>query len=132
MISSLQIKNIINVCLSSLMAQWQTIPLQCRRLRRCGFAPWVKQTLWRRKWQPTSVYLLGEFCGQRSLAGYSPWGHKESDKTERLNTFALSYSEHVFYHCQILIAFQIGTAWLFRLRINLQSYIIISYFNREI
>ena len=95
MISSLQIKNIIDVYLSSLMAQWQTICLQRRRLRRCEFTPWVEKTLWRRKWQPTSVYLPGEFCGQRSLAGYSPWGHKESDTTELMNTFALSYSEYV-------------------------------------
>ena len=39
---------------------------------------------WRRAWQPTPVFLPGEFHGQRSLAGYSPWGHKESDMTERL------------------------------------------------
>ena len=32
---------------------------------------------WRRKWQPTPVFLPGEFNGQRSLAGYGPWGHKE-------------------------------------------------------
>ena len=34
----------------------------------------------RRKWQPTPVFLPGEFHGQRSIAGYSPWGCKESDK----------------------------------------------------
>ena len=39
---------------------------------------------WRRKWKPTPVLLPGEFLGQRSLAGYSPRGHKESDKTESL------------------------------------------------
>ena len=39
---------------------------------------------WRRKWIHTPVSLPGEFHGQRSLAGYSPWGHKESDMTERL------------------------------------------------
>ena len=33
-------------------------------------------------WQPTPVFLPGEFHGQRSLVGYSPWGHKESDTTE--------------------------------------------------
>ena len=37
---------------------------------------------WRRKWQPTPVFLLGQFHGQRSQAGYSPWGHKESGMTE--------------------------------------------------
>ena len=40
---------------------------------------------WRRKWQPTPVLLPGKSHGQRSLEGYSPWGHKESDTTERLN-----------------------------------------------
>ena len=37
---------------------------------------------WRRKWQPTPVFLPGGSYGQRSLAGYSPWGHKESDWAE--------------------------------------------------
>ena len=36
---------------------------------------------WRRKWQPTPVFLPGEFHGRRSLAGYSPWGCKEPDTT---------------------------------------------------
>ena len=35
-------------------------------------------------WQPTAVFSPGEFRGQRSLAGYSPRGHKESDTTARL------------------------------------------------
>ena len=39
---------------------------------------------WRRKWQPTPVFLPGEPHGQRSLAGYSPWTHKELDMTEQL------------------------------------------------
>ena len=36
--------------------------------------------------EPTPVFLPGKFHGQRSLAGYSPWGHKESDMTETLST----------------------------------------------
>ena len=40
---------------------------------------------WRRKWQPTPVVLPGKSHGQRSLVGYSPWGRKESDTTERLH-----------------------------------------------
>ena len=40
---------------------------------------------WRREWQPTPVFLPGESHGQRSLAGYSPWGCRESDMAERLN-----------------------------------------------
>ena len=41
---------------------------------------------WRRKWQPTPVFLPGEFHGQRNLVGYSPWDHKELDITEWLST----------------------------------------------
>ena len=41
---------------------------------------------WSRKWQLTPVFLPGESQGQRSVAGYSPWGRKESDTTERLST----------------------------------------------
>ena len=48
----------------------------CRRPR---FHSWVRTISWRRKWQPTPVFLPEEFHGQRSLAGYSPRGHKESD-----------------------------------------------------
>ena len=55
---------------------------QCRRHKRSWFHPWVGKVLWRRKWQPTPIFLPGESHGQRSLAGYSPWGHKESDTTE--------------------------------------------------
>ena len=44
--------------------------------------PWVREIPWRRPWQPTPVFLPGESHGQRSLVGYSPLGHKESDTTE--------------------------------------------------
>ena len=57
------------------------ISLQCRRL---GFDPWVGKVPWRREWPPTPVFLPRESHGQRSLAGYSPWGCKESDTTEQL------------------------------------------------
>ena len=40
---------------------------------------------WRRKWQPTPVFLPWKFHGLRSLVGYSPWGRKESDTTEQLH-----------------------------------------------
>ena len=54
-----------------------------------GFNPWVGKIPWSRKWQHTLVFLPGKFHGQKSLAGYSPWDHKESDVTEQL-TLALS------------------------------------------
>ena len=50
-----------------------------------GFDPWVGKIPWRRKWQSTTVLLPEKSHGQRTLVGYSPWGHKESDTTERLH-----------------------------------------------
>ena len=47
-----------------------------------GFDPWVRKIPWRRRWQPTPVFLPGKSHGQRSLVGYSPWGCKESNTTE--------------------------------------------------
>ena len=49
-----------------------------------GSVPQVRKIPWRRAWQPTPVFLPGEFRGQKSLVDYSPWGHKESDMTEQL------------------------------------------------
>ena len=46
-----------------------------------GSDPWVGKIPWRKSWQPTPVFLPGEFHGQGSLKDYSPWGHKESDMT---------------------------------------------------
>ena len=54
----------------------------CRRFKRCGFDSRVGKIPWRRAWQPTPVFLPGESNGQRSLEGYSLWGHKKSDMTE--------------------------------------------------
>ena len=59
---------------------------QCRRRKRPGFDPWVRKIPWRRKWQPTLVFLPGESHGQRSLMGYSPRGCKDSDTTECAHT----------------------------------------------
>ena len=59
-----------------------------------GFDPWVGKIPWRRKWQPTPVLLPGESHGGRSLVGYSPWSHKESDTTDRLHFhFSLPWSQ---------------------------------------
>ena len=55
---------------------------QCRKHR---FNSWVETIPWRRKWHPPPVFLPWKFHRQRTLAGYSPWGHKESDTTEQLN-----------------------------------------------
>ena len=57
------------------------ICLQCGRPR---FDSWIGKIPWRREWVPTPVFLSREFHGQRSLAGYSPHGCKESEMTEQL------------------------------------------------
>ena len=57
-------------------------PANVGDIRDKGFDPWVRKVPWRRKWLPTPVILPGKSHGQRSLEGYSPWGHRESDTTE--------------------------------------------------
>ena len=54
------------------------VTCHCRRCMRHGLNPWVGKIPWRRKWQPTPIFLPGESHGQSSLVGY----HKESDVTE--------------------------------------------------
>ena len=53
---------------------------------------------WRRKCQPTSVFLLGKSHGQRSLEGHSPWGHKERTRQKRLSKTV----KKVIFHCLIV------------------------------
>ena len=60
----------------------KNLPANAGRLKRRGFDPWVGKIPWRRAWQPTPVFLPEESHGERSLAGGSPWGCKESDTTE--------------------------------------------------
>ena len=61
----------------------------CRRCKEMQVwsPPWkIPQ---RRKWQPTPVFLLGNFHGQRNLVGFSPWGLKRVELTEQLSTYAI-------------------------------------------
>ena len=59
-------------------------PANAGDIKRCEFNPWVKKIPWRRAWEPTPVFLLGESHGQTNLVGYSPWDCKELDTTEWL------------------------------------------------
>ena len=54
---------------------WKRVKNACQ-CRKHEFSPWVGKIPWRTKWLPTPVFLPGEFHGQRSLAGHSPWGHR--------------------------------------------------------
>ena len=68
--------------------QWASLVVQTLKylpvMQETGLDPWVEKIPWKRAWQPTPILWPGEAHGQRSLAGYSPWGHKQSDATERL------------------------------------------------
>ena len=66
---------------------------RCRGCRRHMFNPWIRKIPWRRKWQPTPVFLPGKSYRQRSLVGYSPWGCKELNMTEPLSMHAVGFVE---------------------------------------
>ena len=60
----------------------KNLPANAGNIMRHGFDPWVGKIPWRKAWQSTPLFLPGESPGQRSLVGYSPWGHRELDTTE--------------------------------------------------
>ena len=73
---------------------------------RPEFDPWVGKIPWRTAWQPTPVFLPGESQGQRSLVGYSSWGHKESehDWATKHSDFNLHFPNDV----KLMMASQVG------------------------
>ena len=66
------------------LPRWLSDKESSSQSRRHGFDPRIWKITWRKKWQPTPVFLPLSH-GQRSLTGYSPWGCKELDMTEQLN-----------------------------------------------
>ena len=72
-------------------------------MRRHGFKPGVEKIPWRRKWQPTPVFLPGEAHGQRSLEGYSSRDCKESDTNERLHTHIYVYNIYKCMYTSLII-----------------------------
>ena len=90
------------------LRQWRL----CVKYRRRRFNPWVMKIPWRKKWQPIPVFLPGESYGQRSLAGYGPWGGKESDMTELLtHTPHLVCTSLVAQMVKNLLAMQESRIW---------------------
>ena len=88
----------VHLCLK--LPAWDLAGRVWRSTGQCGwfrsdpitpFNPRVRKIPWRREWLYSPVYLPEEFHGQRSLAGYGPWGHKELDMTKLLT---LSLSHH--------------------------------------
>ena len=73
---------------ASQVAQWERICLQCRR---CRIDLWVGKITWRRKWQPTPVFLPGESHGQKSLVGYMGLQRVRHDlSTEHIDIYPFS------------------------------------------
>ena len=65
--------------------------------------PGVGRFPWRRAWQPTPAFLPGKSHAQRSLAGYSPWGHKQTDMTEHTCTPIVSFKRYILSSCPLWI-----------------------------
>ena len=65
----------------------KNLPANAGNIRYLGSVPGLGRFPWRREWLPTAVYFPGKSHEQGSLAGYSPWGCKESDMTEQLTLF---------------------------------------------
>jgi len=118
----------LNLCMQSMWRrQWQTTPVLLSgkshgRGSLVGCSPWGRKESdtterlhfphftpfilyhWRRKWQPTPVFLPGESHGRRSLVGHCPWGHRELDMTV--------VAEHTWTHC-VRIHVTASQPWLF-------------------
>ena len=70
--------------LSRVLPWWLSGLRMCLQCGRSGYDPWVRKITQRRERQPTPVFLSGDFHGQKSLVGYSPWGSRETNTTELL------------------------------------------------
>ena len=109
-LSKFQVCNTILLGLSWWLRGY-SIDLRCGRP---GFNPWVWKIPWWRIWQPTPVFLPGESHGRRSLVGYSPQGHKESETTERLHF--LSFIVMMLYTLDpqglFILQWNVYTLWL--------------------
>ena len=87
---------------SALLKYWLLFRIHLPSRRR-GFHPWVRKIPWRRKWQPTPVFLPAKSHGQRSLVGYSPWGCKELDATEQPNNNSNCSKCSTWYSSPIIV-----------------------------
>ena len=78
--------------------------MQYRRHKRRGLELWVRKITWRRQCQPASVFSTGKSHGQRSLVGYSPCGHNESDTAGQVQTVQLNLEDYSSSYMKILLS----------------------------
>ena len=76
---------------------------KCLWCRRCGFDPWVGKIPWRRKQQPTPVFLSGKILWSQKPGGLCPWGHKESGRTEH-GCISVYSTIHLSIHLPIYLS----------------------------
>ena len=77
-------------------------PAHAQEAGYVGSDSWVRKITWKRKQQPTLVFLPGKSHEQRSLVSYSPWGHKVSDTTEQLSSCTCVHAcAHTHTHTQL-------------------------------
>ena len=77
-------------------------PANAEDVKDTGFIdPWVRKIPWKRKWQPTPVFLRGEYHGQRSLVGYSSRGCKDLDTIEHVHACIQAHTQWFFIICLI-------------------------------
>ena len=92
---------LLKTCYSHYRLPWwpgsKEFTCQCRRH---GFDPWVRKIPWRRKWQPTLVFLPGKSHGQRSLVSYSPRGWQKS-WTQLSDETTIILSMLIFLWCKM-------------------------------
>ena len=102
-----------SIKLKSVRQDWRNLAQQCRRRRRRGFDPWVRKIPWRRKWQPTPVFLLGNPMDRgawrvtvhgvaKSQTWLSNWVHTQSYRREGLGTGGGSDNKHKSLHLLLL------------------------------
>ena len=82
----------------------KNLPANAGDERDVGLISGLGRFPWRRKWQPTPVFLPGEFRGQRSLVGCSPWGYTELDMTDPAHS-------HILGPCCCMWAFSSCSKW---------------------
>ena len=89
----------------------KNLPANARDVR-CWFNPWVGKIPWRRKWQPTPVFLPGKSRGQRSLVGYSAWDCRVRHDWAQAGTHAYTHTHtHTRTHTHALCPWRTVFTW---------------------
>ena len=110
------------MCIIKILSWWLNGKESTCQCRRCRFDLWVTKTPWRKKWQPTPVFLPGKFHGQRRLSGYNPWDCKESNMIEHTRIHIIKTSQGVGVHQ--FIAWLCCLYWVDHISLNMRVFVI--------